>query len=214
MLATLKNDSAANAKFSLASARLEGTLLDGVNLQLLEEQRDPRGSFTEIYCNTWGLPISPAQWSVVRSVAGTLRGLHLHLRHSEYFFCVSGRVCIGLYDLRPASATKDKSMLIHVTGDEPVAVSFPCGIAHGWLFRTDTIHLQAVSETYADYKDDDNLGLHWKDPELNLLWPERPTIVSPKANAFGSLAEARAKIEKTLRQTSSAAMGRQFQPSA
>ena len=105
-------------------------------------------------------------------------------------------------------------MLIHVTGDEPVAVSFPCGIAHGWLFRTDTIHLQAVSETYADYKDDDNLGLHWKDPELNLLWPERPTIVSPKANAFGSLAELRAKMQRAVIQAPSPAMGRQFQPSA
>ena len=196
MSATLKKDFTATAKFSEALARLEGTRLDGVNLRLLDEHRDPRGSFTEIYRETWGLPISPAQWSVVRSFAGTLRGMHLHLRHSEYFLCISGRVCIGLYDLRPASPTKDASMLIHVSGVEPVAVSFPCGIAHGWLFRIDAIHLQAVSETYADYKDDDNLGLHWNDPELNLPWPERPTIVSPKANAFGSLAEARAKIEK------------------
>ncbi len=78
-------------------------------------------------------------------------------------------------------------MLIQVSGAEPVALSFPCGIAHGWLFITDAIHL---------------------------LWPERPKIVSTKANAFGSLAEARAKIEKTMRQTSSAAMDRQFRPSA
>ena len=105
-------------------------------------------------------------------------------------------------------------MLIHVSGAEPVALSFPCGIAHGWLFITDAIHLQAASETYADYKEDDNLGVHWNDSQLNLLCPERPQIVSPKANAFGSLAEARAKIEKTIRQTSSAAMDRQFQPSA
>ncbi len=214
MSATLKKDFAASAKFSLAPARLEGTLLDGVNLRLLDEQRDQRGSFTEIYCDTWGLPINPAQWSVVRSAPRTLRGMHLHLRHSEYFLCISGRVCIGLYDLRPTSSTKDASMLIHVSGVEPVAVSFPYGIAHGWLFRTDAIHLQAVSETYADYKDDDNLGLHWNDPELNLPWPERPTIVSPKANAFGSLAEVRAKMQRAVIQAPSPVMGRQFQLSA
>ena len=102
-------------------------------------------------------------------------------------------------------------MLIHINGVEPVAVSFPCGIAHGWLFITDAIHLQAVSETYANYKEDDNLGVHWSDPELNLLWPEQPRIVSREANAFGSLAELRAKIEKTLHETSSPAMDRQFQ---
>ena len=214
MSLTLKRDVSGREKLNRTPARFEGTFLDGVNLRLLEEQHDVRGSFTEVYRDSWGLPIAPAQWSVVRSVAGTMRGMHLHLRHSEYFLCISGRACVGLYDLRPASPTKDTSMLIHVSGVEPLAVSFPCGIAHGWLFRTDTIHLQAVSETYADYKEDDNLGVHWNDSQLNLLWPERPKIVSPKANAFGSLAEARAKIEKTMRQTSSAAMDRQFQPSA
>ena len=102
-------------------------------------------------------------------------------------------------------------MLIHVNDVEPVAVSFPCGIAHGWLFITDAIHWQAVSETYANYSEDDNLGVHWNDAELNLPWPEQPRVISPKANAFGSLAELRAKTEKTLRQTSIPAMDRQFQ---
>jgi dTDP-4-dehydrorhamnose 3,5-epimerase-like enzyme len=102
-------------------------------------------------------------------------------------------------------------MLIHVSDIEPVAVSFPCGIAHGWLFIADAIHWQAVSETYANYNEDDNLGLHWNDPELNLSWPEQPRVISPKANAFGSLAEARTKIEKILSQTSSPAMDPQFQ---
>jgi len=211
MSPTAKKDGSDTERFNLAPTRFEGTFLDSVNLRLLEGQRDSRGSFTEVFCDTWGLPIVPAQWSVVRSVAGTLRGMHLHLRHSEYFLCISGRACVGLYDLRPASPTKDRSMLIHINGVEPVAVSFPCGIAHGWLFITDAIHLQAVSETYANYKEDDNLGVHWSDPELNLLWPEQPRIVSREANAFGSLAELRAKIEKTLHETSSPAMDRQFQ---
>jgi dTDP-4-dehydrorhamnose 3,5-epimerase len=197
-------------KLNQPPARFEGTFLDGVNLRLLEEQRDRRGSFTEAYCDTWGLPIAPAQWSIVRSVAGTLRGLHLHLRHSEYFLCISGSACVGLYDLRPASPTKDESMLIHLSGLEPVAVSFPCGIVHGWLFLTDAIHCQAVSETYANYKEDDNLGVHWNHPELNLPWPEPPRVVSPKANAFGSLAELPAKIEKPLHETSSPVMDRKF----
>jgi dTDP-4-dehydrorhamnose 3,5-epimerase len=213
MSPTVKKDVLGSERFNRALARFEGTFLDGVNLRLLEEQRDRRGSFTEVFCDTWGLPIVPAQWSVVRSVAGTLRGMHLHLRHSEYFLCISGRACVGLYDLRPASPTKDRSMLIHISCVEPIAVSFPCGIAHGWLFLTDAIHCQAVSETYINYKDDDNLGVRWDDPELNLPWPEQPRIVSREANAFGSLAELRAKIAKTLRQTSSAAMDRQFQRS-
>ena len=213
MSPTLKKDVSRSEISNRVPARFEGTFLEGVSLRSLQEQRDVRGSFSEVYCDTWGLPIIPAQWSVVRSVAGTLRGMHLHLRHSEYFLCISGRACVGLYDLRPASPTKDSSMLIHVSGLESLAVSFPCGIAHGWLFLTDAIHLQAVSETYANYKDDDNIGIRWNDPNLNLSWPEQPRFVSPTATAFGSLAEIRATVENTLRQTSISAMDRRFQPS-
>jgi dTDP-4-dehydrorhamnose 3,5-epimerase len=165
-------------KFNQPPARFEGTFLDGVNLRLLEEQRDRRGSFTEAYCDTWGLPIAPAQWSIVRSVAGTLRGMHLHLRHSEYFLCISGSACVGLYDLRPASPTKDESMLIHLSGIEPVAVSFPCGIAHGWLFLTDAIHCQAVSETYANYKEDDK---PWRTLERS---GAKPTVAGAPEGCF------------------------------
>ncbi len=103
MSLTLKRDVSGREKLNRTPARFEGTFLDGVNLRLLEEQHDVRGSFTEVYRDSWGLPIAPAQWSVVRSVAGTMRGMHLHLRHSEYFLCISGRACVGLYDLRPAS---------------------------------------------------------------------------------------------------------------
>ena len=48
------------------------------------------------------------------------------------------------------------------------------------------------------------------------LHTSKHTVMSvrERASAFGSLAEARAKIEKTLRQTSSPAMDRQFQPFA
>jgi dTDP-4-dehydrorhamnose 3,5-epimerase len=213
MSPTLTKDSAAKANFSLAPNQLEGTFLEGVNLRLLTEHRDARGSFTEIYRDTWDLPITPVQWSIVRSIKGTLRGMRLHLRHTEYFLCIGGRACIGLYDLRPASPTENASMLIHVSGVNPVAVSFPSGIVHGWLFRTDAIHLQAVSETYADYNEDDNLGLHWNDPELNLRWPERPTILSAEAKAFGSLAQLRTKMQKALTQPATPAMDRQFRPS-
>jgi len=195
MSPSLIKDVLGTEKFNRAPVRFEGTFLDGVSLRLLEEQPDIRGSFTEVYCDNWDLAIIPAQCSVVRSVAGTLRGMHLHLRHSEYFLCISGRTCVGLYDIRPPSPTKDSSMLIHVNGVRPVVISFPCGIAHGWLFLTDAIHLQAVSETYADYKDDDNLGVHWSDPDLNLPWPEQPRYLSPRANTFGRLAELRLKIE-------------------
>ena len=49
------------------------------------------------------------------------------------------------------------------------------------------MHLQAVSEAYVDYAEDDNDGCHWSDPELGIEWPFSPTVVADRADGFPSL---------------------------
>jgi dTDP-4-dehydrorhamnose 3,5-epimerase len=166
-------------------------MIEGVTIRSIDVQADLRGSFAEVYSDRWGLPIAPRQWSLVRSTAGTLRGMHFHVRHDEYLMPVSGRCYVGLHDLRPDSATSGRSMLVEIDGAEPKCVVFPRGIVHGWYFPVDTLHLQAVSEPYSEYNDDDNFGCHYADPELRLAWPETPTQVSGEAREFPSLASLR-----------------------
>lgn len=163
-----------------------GIALDGVKLVRLARNEDERGAFTEVFCAHWDSGIDPSQWSLVESEAGVLRGMHVHRRHDEYFMVISGRVTVGLRDLRPDSPTLDKVATYELTSPD-CFVSFPRGLAHGWLFHEKTIHLQSVSESYVDYNLDDNLGCAWNDPELGIEWPFEPTIISPKAAAFPSL---------------------------
>lgn len=166
-------------------------MLDGVRIWPLAVNRDARGSFTEVYSDRWKLPIDPRQFSIVESRAGTLRGMHLHLRHDEYFLLLRGRCCVGLHDLRPSSRTRGQAQLISLDGDVPKVVAFERGIVHGWYFESDALHLQAVSEPYAEYGDDDNNGCHWSDPELGLDWPREPVWTSERAEGFGTLADLR-----------------------
>jgi dTDP-4-dehydrorhamnose 3,5-epimerase len=173
-----------------------GGVISGARLRPLEERRDARGSFTEIFYDSWDTGIVPSQWSVVRSARGVLRGMHLHRRHDEYFLVLSGRASVGLKDLRPGSPTEGVSSLYTLDGEHPACLSFPRGILHGWYFHQDTIHIQAVSETYTAYGEDDNLGCHWSDPALEIPWPERPTLVAARAAAFPSLAVL---LEQTAR---------------
>jgi dTDP-4-dehydrorhamnose 3,5-epimerase len=166
-----------------------GISLPEVELRSLEPNRDDRGAFTEIYADHWSTAIDPVQWSVVDSVAGSLRGMHLHRRHAELLVVVRGHLSVGLYDARPGSPTEGRWARYELDAGAPASLCFPAGFVHGWLAHEPTTHLQAVSEAYADYAEDDNLGCHWADPDLGIEWPFEPTVVAERAAAFPSLNE-------------------------
>ncbi|MGQ0801332.1 MAG: dTDP-4-dehydrorhamnose 3,5-epimerase family protein [Pseudomarimonas sp.] len=170
-------------------------MIEGVMLRAIDQKTDARGSFAEVFSDRWELPITPRQWSLVRSTAGTLRGMHLHLRHDEWLLPISGHCVVGLHDLRPDSPSSGRSMLIELDANAPQSLCFPRGIVHGWYFPTDCMHLQAVSEPYSEYSEDDNFGCHYGDPELAIPWPARPHIVSERARMFPNLTALRAQLQ-------------------
>ena len=178
------------------SASSRANAIDEVQCRPLKMKLDSRGCFTEVFSHHWGLPIEPVQWSLVTSHPKVLRGMHLRLRHDEYIMLIRGRVCVGLYDLRPDSKTMGVSSLIELDEKNLACLSFPAGILHGWYFYEESIHLQAVSECYKDYHPDDNLGCQWSDPALGIAWPDRSSIVSPRSASFPTLKELLHKLEK------------------
>jgi dTDP-4-dehydrorhamnose 3,5-epimerase len=171
-----------------------GALIEGMQLRPLQVNRDCRGSFTEIFRDEWGLCIDPVQWSVVASEAKVLRGMHIHKRHDEYVLVIQGRASVGLYDLRPGSATRGVSCLVELGADAPTVLSFPRGVLHGWFFHEPSVHLQSVSESYGTYGDDDNLGCHWADPDLGIPWPAGEVTLSERAAGFPSLKTLAAQL--------------------
>jgi dTDP-4-dehydrorhamnose 3,5-epimerase len=171
-----------------AGTRLRsGEAIDGVVLRPLRANRDARGALTEIFADGWKLGITPVQWSLVQSQARTLRGMHLHWRHDEYFCLVQGRALVGLHDLRPDSPTYRAASLYELDAADLHGLAFPRGIVHGWYFVESALHLQAVSECYADYHPDDNQGCYFGDPALGLPWPDATPLLSERAAAFGPL---------------------------
>jgi len=151
----------------------------------LNNNLDKRGSFTEIFKTEWSTGLDATQWSVVRSTAKTFRGMHLHYRHDEYFFLLEGHAIVGLKDIREDSSTYNMYALYQLFGDDPHAIIFPRGIMHGWYFYLKSIHIQAVSESYSDYKEDDNIGVLWN--SVGIPWPFEDVILSEKAANFSTL---------------------------
>jgi dTDP-4-dehydrorhamnose 3,5-epimerase len=118
-------------------------LPSGVELRLLEPHPDERGVFTELFRDSWGLPVEPVQWNAVRSEANVLRGVHVHWRHADYLTVVLGRATIGLHDLREGSPTDGFGTAVELDARAPAAISIPPGVAHGFYFHEPSLHVYA-----------------------------------------------------------------------
>lgn len=149
----------------------------GVELRRLEPHADDRGSFTELFREAWPGAVRPRQWNAVRSEAGVVRGVHVHVVHDDYFVLLSGRASVGLRDMRPASPTAGMVALVEVSGDDPQALTIPHGVAHGFHFHEPSLHVYAVTEYWSD---DDELGCRYDDPDLGIPWAPGAALVSAR----------------------------------
>ena len=100
---------------------------------------------------------------------------------------------MGLYDIRENSPTHRRQVLVELCGKTPACLTFPSGVLHGWYFYEASIHLQAVSETYENYRAEDNWGCRFDDPQMGIEWPDREPILSERSKRFPSLAKLLAK---------------------
>jgi dTDP-4-dehydrorhamnose 3,5-epimerase len=165
--------------------------LEGVRVRRLTAHPDDRGSFTEAFRREWDTGIDPVQWNMVSSRPGVLRGVHVHVHHTDILIVAAGTATIGLSDLREGSPTNGLGTAVRLEGHQPGAITIPPGVAHGFLFHEPTITIYGVSR-YWDV--DDELGCHWSDPGLGIEWPFHPTLLSQRDRDAGSLSDLLAEL--------------------
>ncbi len=168
----------------------------GVRLVPLTPHPDERGVFTELFRASWDVGVTPSQWNAVSSRENVLRGVHVHVRHTDYLTLAVGRATIGLHDLRPESPTEGLGTTVELDSESPAALVIPVGVAHGFYFHTDrSVHVYAVSH---EFDPADELGCRWDDPELEIAWPCSAPLISPRDAALGSLSDLRAVWQSAL----------------
>lgn len=156
----------------------------GVKLRWPERHRDPRGFVSELFRDGWDTGLNPVQWSSMVSAAGVLRGMHVHLHHVDYVTTVSGRCTVVLCDLREDSPTRGVLHAFETRGDEPLGVTIPNCVLHGFYYPTDSIQILGTSHVYDP---DDDFGCRWDDPELGIVWPTTHPQVSARDERATSL---------------------------
>jgi dTDP-4-dehydrorhamnose 3,5-epimerase len=141
----------------------------GVKFVHLRAFGDERGRFLETFRVSW---FPERTWQIVQtnrsdSRVGVLRGLHYHFKQVDYWYVPSGRIRVGLADLRRSSPTCGASQTIEIGDHNQVGVFIPSGVAHGFVALTDAT-LTYLVDNYYDGADE--LGVAWDDPELAVPW--------------------------------------------
>lgn len=147
----------------------ESGAIPGILLARLRPFADDRGRFIETFRVEW---FPQREWRHVQSNrsdsrAGVLRGLHYHFNQVDYWYVLSGRIRVGLVDLRRSSPAFRRAETIDMDAADDRGLFIPVGVAHGFLALTD-VTLVYVVDNYYDGADEN--GLAWNDPDVVVPW--------------------------------------------
>lgn len=154
---------------------------------------DTRGFFMETYhlekFKNLGVEDQFVQDNHSQSAKATLRGLHYQLNRPQAKLCrvVEGEALDIAVDIRLGSPTFGKWASVELSAKTHNLIYVPAGFAHGFLALTETVQFLYKCSDF--YNRDDEYGVLWSDPDLNILWSVDSPIVSEKDSRFSKLSE-------------------------
>ncbi|MDS1141156.1 dTDP-4-dehydrorhamnose 3,5-epimerase [Pusillimonas sp. SM2304] len=153
---------------------------------------DSRGLFMETfsaqrYRDEAGIALPFVQDNYSRSGKGVLRGLHFQKEHPQgkLISVLRGAVLDVAVDINPASATFGRHVAVELTEENHRQVWIPPGYAHGFCVISDSADFVYKCTDY--YRPDDEAGLAWNCPILNIKWPTSCPVLSEKDKRYPGL---------------------------
>lgn len=162
------------------------TPLKGAYIVELEPRIDDRGFFSRTFCanefKEHGLEYNMVQTNISLSKhKNTLRGMHFQTNGCEevkLIRCTKGAILDTIVDLRPESDTYLKYFSIELTENNFKSLYVPKYFAHGFLTLRE--NSEVIYQVSAFYSQENERGIRWNDPALNINWPTEDPIVSEK----------------------------------
>jgi dTDP-4-dehydrorhamnose 3,5-epimerase len=146
-------------------------LIEGVRVLPLKRNADERGFLMEILRSDWEGFQKFGQSYVSLNYPGVIRAWHYHKLQTDYFVCVSGMIKVPLWDAREGSATRGQLNEFVMGDDNPVLLTIPPGIYHGYktLGVKPSLLINFPTEVYrADQPDEFRLA--WNSSEIPYNW--------------------------------------------
>jgi dTDP-4-dehydrorhamnose 3,5-epimerase len=150
------------------------TSLPGVIVIKPAVHGDDRGFFLESFharkYDELGIPGPFVQDNHSRSKKGTLRGLHLQRTklQGKLLRVIHGHILDVAVDVRRGSPDFGKWVSVHLSSDNFLQCWVPPGFAHGFVVLSETAEVEYKCTAF--YDKDDEIGIAWNDPALNIDW--------------------------------------------
>lgn len=167
------------------------TRLEGLNIIEPTVHGDHRGFFLESYNSQklaeLGIHFAFIQDNHSLSVeAGVLRGLHYQLSpkaQTKLVRVTSGAIYDVAVDIRPNSSTFGEWVGVILSESNKRQLLVPQGFAHGFCTLVNNTEVLYKVDEY--YSPENDRGILWNDPELNIDWPMNNPILSEKDKKIG-----------------------------
>ena len=178
--------------------RVVSTALAGVLIIEPDIHADGRGFFVETYhadrYREHGIVGPFVQDNHSRSVAGTLRGLHLQLRRpqAKLIHVIEGEIFDVAVDVRRGSPTFGQWVGETLTAENFKQVYVPPGFAHGFCVLSPIAQVEYKCTDLYDPAGE--LGVAWNDPALAIPWPVSQPLLSKRDARHPTLAEVADKL--------------------
>jgi len=156
--------------------------------------RDERGFFLETFSSSkyrdGGIDLPFVQDNHSRSVAGTLRGLHLQLGApmGKLVRVVVGAIFDVAVDVRRGSPTFGKWVGVTLSADNFRQCYIPPGFAHGFCVETPVAEVEY--KCTALYDKSQEIGIAWNSPEIGIKWPVTAPLLSGRDAQLPTLSAA------------------------
>ena len=160
---------------------------------------DDRGYFFESYrkehFKNAGFDLEFKQDNQSKSTRGVLRGLHYQLKYGQgkLVSCAQGEIYDVALDIRIGSPTFSQSFTKTLNDTDHQAIYIPPGFAHGFCTLVDNCDVLYKVDNF--YSSEHEGGIIWDDSKLNISWPTKDPIISPKDKKLVGFDEFVAKYE-------------------
>ena len=165
---------------------LEQTPIQGLYSINRPIRRDERGFFSRLFgadeISAAGRPTQAIHINSSTSKdTGTLRGIHFQYppySEAKIVSCVSGSIWDLGVDLRPGSPTRFKSFGMQLTPENGKSLLVPEGFGHAFItLEPNSTVVYVVSSAYSP---ENESGLRFDDPSLDINLPIEPKVLSEK----------------------------------
>jgi dTDP-4-dehydrorhamnose 3,5-epimerase len=169
--------------------------LDDVILVKPEVFEDERGFLLETYDKEAFEDVGISTEFVLefysKSKRNVLRGFHQQTspyQQAKIVRCISGEIFDVAVDVRPESDTYGEHVTYRLSEDNKHALYLPRGFLHGYVTLSESALVYYKVDN--EYSPENEHGVIWNDPEIDVDWPVEDPEVSEKDREWPQLQES------------------------